>query len=183
MTEAAVAVAPRVFTPKEREERSLHFGAKLSGKAKQAIWRIGDHCDALGKRYGEDFLGRYSIESGVPRGTLLRRRWMSNRFAGELKSARWIYGMLDMTFFEIVAHIKDNAELLGYLDRAADEWAEGRSLSKKQFQALVAGKPVPTICKWYSQHCERTGEETTPAQCKYCDQHEPNGRFPTADVL
>ncbi len=167
-------VKPRVFTPEEREERSLHFGAKLSGKAKQAIWRIGDHCAALGKRYGEDFLGRYSIESGVPRGTLLRRRWLSKRFSGELKSARWVYGMLDMTFLETVAHIKDDKELLGYLGQAADAWAAGRSMSLKQFKALVAGRPIPTVCRWYSQHCEKTGEETTAANCRYCDQHEAN---------
>ncbi len=166
----AVALAARVFTPKERQERSLQFGAKLSGKAKQAIWRMGDHCAALGKRYGEDFLGRYSVESGVPRGTLLRRRWLSKRFAGELKSARWIYEMLDMTFLETVAHIKDNKELLGYLGQAADAWAAGQSMSLKQFRALVAGKPIPTICKWFESMCQKTGNAVTLADCKFnCD--------------
>ncbi len=167
MMQAVTALAPRVFTPKERQERSLHFGAKLAGKAKQAIWRMGDHLRALGKRYGEDFLGRYSIESGVPRGTLLRRRWMSNRFAGELKSARWVYGMLDLTFFEIVAHIKDDKELLDYLNQAADAWAAGQSMSLKQFKALVKGQPIPTICKWYESMCQKTGNAVTPADCRF----------------
>ncbi len=179
----AVALAARVFTPQERQERSLHFGAKLAGKAKQAIWRIGDHCAALGKRYGEDFLGRYSVESHVPRGTLLRRRWLSKRFAGELKSARWVYGMLDMTFFETVAHIKNDAEVLEYLGQAADVWASGQTFSLKQFKALVAGKPIPTICRWYESMCSKTGKDVTPADCKYCDQHESNSRLPMADVL
>ncbi len=144
-------------------------GQALSEKEIEARWQLGDLAGLVQTQYGSGSLKRYASEIGREHMTLGRYRWVAERFAGELLYARTRYPMLDWTVYEVVAHVKDDAELLGYLDQAADD-----GLSLKQFKALVAGKPIPTVCKWYSQHCERTGEETTPAACRYCPDHEAN---------
>ena len=144
-------------------------GQALSEQEIASRWQLGDLAGLVQTQYGGGSLKRYASEIGREQMTLARYRWVAQRFAGELLYARVRYPMLDWTCFEVVAHVKDDAELLGYLDQAADD-----GLSLKQLRALVKGQPIPTICKWYSQHCEKTGEETTAAACRYCDQHEAN---------
>jgi hypothetical protein len=118
-------------------------------------WEIGDLADQVESNYGEDSIGRFAVDIGIPKETVRRWRSVSRAFPIEDR-----IDFLSHTHHRVVASREDRFELLNWaLENSAsvESLVEEMKLRDGEIDEVIARKSLSlkrndleSLSRWYN---------------------------------